>query len=373
MSHPSGCEKTDLADRMESSGSDAAIQYPVALVGEDRLIHVDDWDGESVVCIDCRHPMIAKRGGKRAWHFAHKAVNPNCTGEGALHHAAKLSIVEGLTRAREKGRPMQLVWPCPGCGQERHGDLRGMVERVELECSLAPGTRADIACHGARPFAIEVVVTHAPEILTLAAYRDAGVPVFHVEPTWDDLKSYLVGAVRCKGAHFVDRSKCHTCAALLVEIEEQQRALAHFRAQLGAVFRGCRPTGRTPTCFGGEAMYGEAATYAQRKEVDKVILELLSLGLRQAYGHRWAFCLTVGRGTIWVYPAGRGGINQPGQRVTPMVDAEFPDFEAWKGPVAAHEASAWLRKRSVNTLAIFDASRAAKWPGVYEWLVTGEG
>ena len=47
-------------------------------------------------CLFCHRQMIAKQGKIRQWHFAHKALSPNCSYESYLHSLAKLLILQKL-------------------------------------------------------------------------------------------------------------------------------------------------------------------------------------------------------------------------------------------------------------------------------------
>ncbi|MBZ9715630.1 competence protein CoiA family protein [Deinococcus multiflagellatus] len=64
-------------------------------------------------CLDCGTRVKLRRGPKRAPHFSHYDVT-TCTGEGVIHHAAKLELARAL---REREHPMMLHIPCswPGC------------------------------------------------------------------------------------------------------------------------------------------------------------------------------------------------------------------------------------------------------------------
>lgn len=71
--------------------------------------------GQLYTCLDCAAPVKLRRGAVRAPHFAHLGET-NCTGEGVIHHAAKLELARALD---ERERPFILHVPCcwPGCTQ----------------------------------------------------------------------------------------------------------------------------------------------------------------------------------------------------------------------------------------------------------------
>lgn len=64
-------------------------------------------------CLDCGERLKLRRGDVRAPHFSHLNES-GCSGEGVIHHAAKLELVRALT---ERERPFTLEVPCswPGC------------------------------------------------------------------------------------------------------------------------------------------------------------------------------------------------------------------------------------------------------------------
>lgn len=201
--------------------------HPVAR-GPAGLVAIDQWhDGLEVACVGCDRPMVAKRGSQIRWHYAHAADHEDarCSAETVLHRTAKELVREGFAEAQRSDRPYVLHWPCPYCGVQRSADVRAAWSSVEVERSLAPNTRADVACLGRRPSAIEVVVTHAPESATLDAYRAAGVPVFVVRPTWETV-SDLRREVRASEAHHVAASACPACRRvehLRVQLRERER------------------------------------------------------------------------------------------------------------------------------------------------------
>lgn len=64
-------------------------------------------------CLDCGERLKLRRGDVRAPHFSHLNES-GCSGEGVIHHAAKLELIRALT---ERERPFTLEIPCswPGC------------------------------------------------------------------------------------------------------------------------------------------------------------------------------------------------------------------------------------------------------------------
>ena len=101
-------------------------------------------------CLDCGERLKLRRGDVRAAHFSH-LTDSNCTGEGVIHHAAKLELARAL---RERERPLLLRVPChwPGCTKHLDVNLDRMLGafttvRTEHTYTFMDGTwvRFDVA------------------------------------------------------------------------------------------------------------------------------------------------------------------------------------------------------------------------------------
>ncbi len=153
-----------------------------------RCINIDEVERGlkcGCICAACGHPLVAKQGEIRDWHFAH-AVQSNCErmGETHLHKAAK-QILKDRKKVRlpefrgreygQKGKPDKeyltesLLW------SPYHQDLREkamgiitknelvQVEEVRVEESL-DGIRPDIIMEKMGRFLlVEIRVTHETE------------------------------------------------------------------------------------------------------------------------------------------------------------------------------------------------------------------
>lgn len=68
--------------------------------------------------------MIAKQGKIRQWHFAHKALSPNCSYESYLHSLAKLLILQKLRSEQPFGVEIKVPFTCkikrPAYGTKIH-------------------------------------------------------------------------------------------------------------------------------------------------------------------------------------------------------------------------------------------------------------
>lgn len=126
--------------------------------------------GEMYLCLDCATQVKLRRGEKNAPHFSHMHAT-DCTGEGALHHAAKLELTRAL---RERQRPLTLQVPCfwPGCQRHVHTNLDnrlGLITEVVTEYTFKTTSgetwRFDVAAlrHGQLEAAFEVYDHHRVE------------------------------------------------------------------------------------------------------------------------------------------------------------------------------------------------------------------
>lgn len=173
-------------------------------------------------------------GIKPTAHFAHKA-DAACSGETALHKAAKAAIVDAHGRGTLRG----LEWECPRCKRSLHvTDLRSLVLREET--SPCAGVVSDVLgldsnLDGAEPrVAIEVVVSHDLEAETLARYRAQGLAVFSLRPSWGIVGDLVRGADALRVDHrlgVVDETTCEGCQQVLREKREWEARVLAQRAQ----------------------------------------------------------------------------------------------------------------------------------------------
>ncbi|GGO41330.1 hypothetical protein GCM10008949_52040 [Deinococcus humi] len=101
------------------------------------------------ICQDCATRVKLRRGPVNAPHFSHYEIT-NCTGEGVVHHAAKLELALAL---RERERPFVLHVPCswPSCPETvalPFDPIAGPHTEVATEYTMAVGDavyRLDVA------------------------------------------------------------------------------------------------------------------------------------------------------------------------------------------------------------------------------------
>lgn len=305
-----------IAANAECSGRDACaparkvdgLSFPYARLDDDRLVHVERYDGVSVVrCLGCGAAMHARGGGGRVRrHFAHRVrVDGACSHETALHAAAKQGVLDAFNAAKAAHRPYKLLWICTGCETIRDADLVRISDRCTLEKMMVAGAISDVAFDGPRPFAIEVVVAHAPDPETLARYEAASIPVFIVRPTWDAI-GLLADCVHADESHFVKTDKCAECQTRRIAREaaerERDRVLGSLQAALAPLLPMEVPR-PWATDKAGNGLYAGVA--ARVLETGR---RLCAAGFKQAGEKPWLYILPVGgTGTFF---ANMGGTEE---------------------------------------------------------------
>ena len=130
-------------------------------------------------------------GERKQWHFAHKADEPKCNPNNALHESAKEIIAAGFHRAVAENREYPATLPCTGCENDLNFNLAEPGAIIAMGKTVVAGTRSDLIISepSAKVIAIiEVVVHHDLEKETEEIYRSSGVLVIRVEPSWDNLR-----------------------------------------------------------------------------------------------------------------------------------------------------------------------------------------
>lgn len=197
------------------------VRYPIARSADGCLVHIDDWlTGDRVTCFGCDRELIGKGPSGKATrrrsperHFAHK-TDASCNGETALHAATKAAIV----RAHATGL-LGFWWRCSSCRSRRCVGIADLT--LAIEDQPCEGVRSDVLARdqaGVPRLAIEIVVTHDLEDLTIGRYRDCGVRVLVLRPIWETLNeletAQEIHVDEVDGQHATD---CDRCADLEVE------------------------------------------------------------------------------------------------------------------------------------------------------------
>lgn len=281
------------------------LSFPYARLDNGRLVHVDQHDGVSAVwCLGCGADMHARGGGPKVRrHFAHRVrVEGTCSHESALHAATKQAICDSFAGAKAAARPYKLLWICEGCESIRDVDLVGPYDRVTPETEMVAGVVSDLAFEGSRRFAVEVVVTHAPEPQALSRYKAAAIPVFIVRPTWDTIAT-LANCIHADASHFTRVDKCPECqrqrAAREAEERERERVLALLRTSLSQLAPSSPPC-TWNTDKRGAPLYPQIA--AKLHETGR---RLCAEGFKQAQQKPWLYILRIkGVGTFFANMGG---------------------------------------------------------------------
>lgn len=151
--------------------------------------------------------MIAKQGKIRQWHFAHKALSPNCSYESYLHSLAKLLILQKLRSEQPFGVEIKVpftcknketcIWyedsfdeSCNWTGYKNY-DLKKFYNTFEVE-AFYDNFRADILLSNSikkyTPVFIEIYVSHPCEHQKI----DSGNKIIELKiNSEDDIKSII--------------------------------------------------------------------------------------------------------------------------------------------------------------------------------------
>jgi hypothetical protein len=269
------------------------ITYPYARGADGRLVHIGSYvRGMQASCLGCGDPMVGRVGSRIQKHFAHRHDGgASCSQETALHAAAKQYISEAFLAAKAANAPYLLRWPCAVCGKAREANLPATSERVVSEDTIVEGVRSDLAFHGRRPFAVEVVVTHPPEQQTLDRYQAAGVPMFVLRPVWDTI-GRLSAVVDAQLAYFVDDTKCDNCRRLREERESKERERTLVLGRLAEVLRIAVQGPATLRPWAADAR-GHTLYPRIAATVHDTGRRLLAAGFRQTQSKPWLFVLNA--------------------------------------------------------------------------------
>ena len=166
------------------------IRYPMAYQLPYQVAHISQAEkGQRYLCLGCDEKMIPRKGKIKRHHFAHKAGTERCDQDNALHETAKAAICQGFLRAQESGDEYSVSFPCERCDATLKVNIALEGASIATERAAVQGSRSDLVVSredGRSPrIIIEIVVHHDIEEGTEKRYRDAGIPVVRVRPTWE--------------------------------------------------------------------------------------------------------------------------------------------------------------------------------------------
>lgn len=156
-----------------------SILYPAASAADGKTVFIEAaMSGNEYACLHCEQRMVARKGARKAHHFAHYRAG-DCEPDAALHTYAQRLIQNGHAAADTYKAEFQ----CCGCKDWKDVDIKGW--ECNKEVYLVKDARSDIAfVKGEHRLAVEIVVTHDIEASARSAYSDANIPVLIVRPTW---------------------------------------------------------------------------------------------------------------------------------------------------------------------------------------------
>lgn len=145
------------------------------------------------VCAACGHPLVAKKGVKRSWHFAH-ASRSDCQGMGEshLHRAAKQVISEAkkiLLPAFQGNDPLTNSIPHAPMHKDLEDEAKMPVFQERFVA--ADGVRIEEWLHGIRPdiiiekdgrvLLVEIKVTHEVDEAKRREIRSRKLPCIEID------------------------------------------------------------------------------------------------------------------------------------------------------------------------------------------------
>ena len=152
------------------------------LVRAKDLPRVRRFDG---VCPDCDTALVARRGTKRRWHFAHTADSGTGTcGESLLHLAGKWALQQRLIAAWRKRRPVPMIYSCETCGDDHEVDLSRQIRSATVERKTLDRFVPDLtlwARDGRAKAIAEITVTSRPSHRKLDFAKKQDISVIELE------------------------------------------------------------------------------------------------------------------------------------------------------------------------------------------------
>lgn len=164
--------------------SSPVIQFSYALDESGKVIHINDVpmayaERGRYYSIDAGDEMIARKGKKVAWHFAHKDGRPGAL-ETYLHQLGKMTFKQAFEESEHFTLTLQTPYPCPqidncpiideACTpyKDYPYDLKNYYERCELEKRITVNGHdyvADVCLipknDSSEYLVVEIQVTHA--------------------------------------------------------------------------------------------------------------------------------------------------------------------------------------------------------------------
>ena len=280
------------------------ILYPLARGKTGNAVHVREaLKGSPYECFGCSVPMVARQGAKRQWHFAHKPPFERCADpDKALHDSATALIIRGFRDALNQQREYRLGCPCGECGRTVSRNVAIPGASIEAEKSIVAGTRSDLVIGQADrgPVVIEIVVTHDLEPEAHEVYRESGIPVLKVHPSWDKLYQ-LESEVATADTVNVPPVRCSECKNAE---QRHRREQERIRRRADSMLR--RMNERRPTGIGSlpfrpwtHDKFGRPMFSDIRRRVFVNAMILTELGFVQAQKSPWVLVFRLSGGVVF--------------------------------------------------------------------------
>lgn len=191
------------------------ILYSIGKTSTNQLVKaVDAEKGVVYSCPKCSQAFILRKGTRRRPHFAHKALNPNCTPESALHYSFKTLLFSKIQSHIAQRLPLEMQWNCSTCGGVHTGNLLKKAVKVILEHRLE-FCRPDIALldgQNSTAAVVEVIVTHPPTQKVLNYYRENNIALVSFKLKSDtDINRLDMNTLNPDDIDICKNPKCSKC------------------------------------------------------------------------------------------------------------------------------------------------------------------
>jgi hypothetical protein len=234
--------------------------------------------------------MVARKGTKRAWHFAHKPPLTDCAApDRALHETAKAIIVQGFTEALTRRDEYRAGFCCQDCGTQATWNIAKPGAGITPERTVVEGTRSDIVINRSTkgPLIVEVVVSHEIEDATRLRYEQSDLPVFVVHPQWGTITE-LAHTLVADDVINVAAMRCTPCQqAWERRKREQTEALSWARRMLEALNASPAGTPESQIRLWRHDKFGNEMYPRARRAVHQYARRLRQLGFVQSEQKPW--------------------------------------------------------------------------------------
>ena len=211
-------------------------------------------------------------------------------------------IIRGFRDALDRQREYFLRCPCVECGTTVSRNVAVPGASIKAERSIVAGTRSDLVIGqiDRGPVVIEVVATHDLEPEALEAYKQSGIPVLKVRPTWDTLLQ-LESEVITDDTLNVPAVRCSECKNAE---QRHRRERNRIRRRSGSMLRRMNErrktaTGSLPFRPWTHDKFGRPMFPDIRRRVFINAIILTELGFVQAHKSPWVFVFRLSGGVVF--------------------------------------------------------------------------